>query len=363
LGISESSALPFVSVLIPVRNERHHISRCLEGVLSQDYPQDRVEVLVADAMSSDGTRNVLAEFSARDGRLRVIDNPERIASTGLNAAVRSARGEVIVRMDAHTEYAQDYVRECVTTLLGTEAASVGGPARTKAETYLERAVAAAYHSRFAVGGARFHQVAYEGYVDTVTYGCWRKTTFDLVGLFDEELVRNQDDEHNLRLTRAGEKVWQSPRIRSWYRPRGSLPALFRQYMQYGYWKVRVIQKHKLPASVRHLIPGCFVATVLFLGLAAPFALPALWAWAGLVGLYAFCVLGASAITAWQSGMDLFPVLPAVFWCYHFGYGYGFLRGVVDFFLRGSNRPSSSFTMVTRTTGQTAAHADGMEAAK
>jgi glycosyltransferase involved in cell wall biosynthesis len=312
-----------------------------------------MEVLIADGMSTDGTRNILAEYSARDDRVRVIDNPERIASTGLNAAVRSARGEVIVRMDAHTEYAQDYVRECVTTLLGTDAGNVGGPARTKATTYWERAVAAAYHSRFAVGGARFHQVAYEGYVDTVTYGCWRKTTFDHIGLFDEELVRNQDDEHNLRLTRAGEKVWQSPRIRSWYRPRGSLGALFGQYMQYGYWKVRVIQKHKLPASVRHLVPGCFVAAVLVLGLAAPFAEPALWAWVGLVGLYTVCMLGASALTAWESGLDLFPALPAVFWCYHFGYGYGFLRGVWDFLLTRSNKPSSTFTRMTRRSGQAA----------
>jgi succinoglycan biosynthesis protein ExoA len=200
----------------------------------------------------------------------VIDNPGRIVSTGLNSAIKAARGEIVVRMDAHTEYAPDYVQQCVAVLQETGADNVGGPARTRAETYLEKAVAAAYHSRFAVGGARFHDVNYEGWVDTVTYGCWRREAFDRFGYFDEELVRNQDDEHNLRIIRDGGKIWQSPKIRSWYRPRGSLSALFKQYMQYGYWKVRVIQKHKLPASWRHLVPGAFVLALLVLILLSAF---------------------------------------------------------------------------------------------
>src|SRR4029453_11974231 len=129
----------------------------------------------------------------------------------------------------------------------TDADNVGGPAHTKGIGYLQSAICAAYHSPFAVGGARFHQVDYEGDVDTVTYGCWPRKVFDQIGFFDEEFIRNQDDEFNLRLTRMGGKLWQSPRIKSWYRPRNSLRSLFRQYMQYGYWKVRVIQKHKIPA--------------------------------------------------------------------------------------------------------------------
>jgi hypothetical protein len=197
-----------------------------------------------------------------------------------------------------------------------------------------------------VGGARFRNVAYEGPVDTVTYGCWRRETFDRFGLFDEELVRNQDDEHNLRVTRGGGRVWQSPSIQSWYRPRGSLAALFRQYMQYGYWKVRVIRKHRLPASVRHLVPGLFLAAVVLLGLAAPFWAPALWAWVALVGLYLGGVGVASLLTSRRAGWDLLPTLPAVFWCYHFGYGYGFLRGLLDSLL-GKGKPGAVFTSLTR----------------
>jgi len=211
----------------------------------------------------------------------------------------------------------------------TGADNVGGPARTKADAYWQRAIAAAYHSGFSVGGARFHDPGYEGCVDTVTYGCWPRSTFEKFGLFDEELARNQDDEHNLRIIRGGGKVYQSPSIRSWYRPRGSLGTLLRQYTQYGYWKVLVIQKHKRPASPRHLIPGAFLLTLLVLGLGASAFGPARWALVSLIGLYALCLLAASTHVAWRNGWILLPVLPLVFCCYHFGYGYGFLRGVWD----------------------------------
>ena len=187
---------------------------------------------------------------------------------------------------------------------------------------------------------------YEGPVDTVYLGCWRKEAFERFGYFDKELVRNQDDEHNLRITRGGGKVWQSPKIRSWYRPRGSLAALFKQYMQYGYWKVRVIQKHKLPASWRHLVPAVFLLTLLLLSFASTISAWFLWPLAWLLAAYSLCVLGASILTARTSHWKLLPVLPPVFCCYHFGYGWGFLRGLFDFvLLRRSAR--SSFVRLTR----------------
>ena len=339
-----SGALPRVSVVIPVRNEARAVRQCVEDVLAQDYPAGLLEVVVVDGQSEDNTREIVATMASRDARVRVLENPGQIASCALNIGIAAARGDVIARMDAHTRYARDYLAQCARVLCETGADNVGGPAATEARGYLQRTIAAAYHSRFAVGNARFHQIGYEGLVDTVTYGCWPRSTFSRFGVFDEELVRNQDDEHNLRIARGGGKIWQSPRIRSWYSPRGSLSSLFHQYFQYGYWKVRVIQKHRLPASWRHLVPGAFVATVLLLAAGSP-----LWAvsWVALVavlGFYSLAMLVASLVTAARSGWGLLPALPPVFACYHTSYGLGFLCGIVDFVLL---RRRGRFTRLTR----------------
>lgn len=340
---------PSVSVILACRNEAESIERCLESVLGQEDPGGGIEFLVADGLSSDGTMEILQKIAARDPRLKVLANPGKIVSTGLNEAIRQARGAVIVRMDAHTTYAPDYVRASLEVLRETGADNVGGPARTEARSKAEQAFCAAYHSPFSVGGARFHDVHYEGYVDTVPYGCWRAEAFKRFGLFDPELARNQDDEMNLRIVRQGGKVWQSPRIRSWYSPRTSLGALFRQYMQYGYWKVRVIQKHHLPASIRHLVPGLFVGALATLLCLAPFVVWARWAFSFLFGFYLLCLLAASCKTAATSSWQFFPLFPAIFACYHFGYGYGFLRGLFDFMVmrRGSGRVFSDLTRPIR----------------
>ena len=153
----------------------------------------------------------------------------------------------------------------------------------------------AYHSPFACGGARFHNVTFQGDVDTVTFGCWRKKTFDKIGTFDEQLVRNQDDELNLRLVRMGGRIFQSPRIRCWYEPRASISALAGQYAQYGFWKVRVIRKHGSPASFRHLVPAIFVGSAMILAVSSLFGSPAGWAFGGLLGTYSFANLLASAL--------------------------------------------------------------------
>jgi len=337
---------PLVSVILPCRNERGHIEASLESVLNQEPPEGGFEIIVSDGISTDGTREYLQEVAARHSNLRVLTNTGRIVSRGLNAAIRAARGEVIVRMDAHTTYAPDYIKQCLKVLAETGADNVGGPMRTCARAYTERAIRAAFHSPYAVGGARSHSPDYEGYVDTVIYGCWRKEIFDRVGYFDEELVRNQDDEHNLRIVRAGGKVYQSKQIRSSYQVRGSLRALFAQYMQYGYWKVLVIRKHQVPASVRHLVPGAFLASLLATLVLGWFWPPALWAAGLLAGLYASLVLYASLLTASKNEWALLPLLPVVFACFHFGYGYGFLRGIVDFILL-HNAPNAKFVQLTR----------------
>jgi len=341
-----SNSNPVVSIVLPCRNEQGYIQACLESALKQDLPDGAFEILVADGMSTDGTREYLQGMAKRHPQIRFLDNPGRIVSTGLNSAIRAARGEIIVRMDAHSIYAPDYVRQCLAVMKGTGADNVGGPMQTTAATFMERAIRAVFHSRIAVGGARSHQADYEGFVDTVIYGCWKKDIFERIGYFDEELVRNQDDEFNLRLTRSGGRIYQSPRIRSWYHVRGSLGAVFRQHMQYGYWKALVIRKHRMPASFRHLVPGSFVGSLCLLMIFGLFWSPALWAAAGLVVLYIAAALAVSLVTAASSQWVLLPVLPIVVGCYHFGYGYGFLRGVLDLVLL-HNAPATQFVQLTR----------------
>lgn len=318
---------PAVSVLVPCRNEAAHIETCLRSILAQEDPPGGFEIIVADGLSTDGTRGIVARLAVEEERIRLIDNGGGIASTGLNAAIRLARGDVLVRMDAHATYAPDYLHRCLEALGASGADNVGGPYRAKGQGRAQRAVAAASSSMFAVGPQRGRQIGYEGYADTVVFGCWRRRAFERYGPFDETLRRNQDDEHNLRIVRAGGKIWQSPTIRAWYVPRSSLRALFLQYLAYGYWKVPLIVKHHGPASLRHAIPCLFVSSVVVLLALAPWWRPALWLWAGLMVVYALGVLFATLQAAARSGWDLAPRLPAAFCAIHLAYGLGFLAGL------------------------------------
>ncbi len=340
----ESGVIPEVSLVIPCRNEVRHIRACLSAIREFEAPPGGFEVLVVDGMSADGTREVVREIAGEDPRVRLVDNPERTTPHALNIGLKAARGTTVVRIDAHTRYSPDYLVACLETLQKTGADNVGGPWVAVGTGYVQRAIAAAFSSGFAVGGGRSHRSDYEGPVDTVYLGCWPKHVLEGIGGFDEELVRNQDDELNLRLSRAGGRIWQSPRIRSWYTPRDSLRLLLRQYFQYGYWKVRVIQKHRLPASVRHLIPGGFAGALLGLAVLATVWAPSRAALLLLVGLYVMAAGLAAVITAARSEWSILPLLPVVFACYHLGYGFGFLAGVWDFLVL---RKGGRFSSLTR----------------
>jgi succinoglycan biosynthesis protein ExoA len=330
-----------VSVIVPCRNEVKSIDSFLDSFRKQELTGVDWEVVIADGMSNDGTREKLKRICERDSRIRVIDNPRRIASTGLNAAIHAARNDVVLRMDVHTQYKSDYIRRSVELLTRSGAASVGGACIARGTGYVGTAIAAAFHSGFAVGGARWHRPSHEGPTDTVHLGCWRRDVLERVGLFDETLVRNQDDELNLRLRRAGGTLWQSPEIVAWYYPRASLSALFRQYFQYGFWRVAVLRKHCVPGAWRQLAPAAFVLTNLIMvaaivllgiiGHSSP-----LWLRAGLASFdltYLFASLAASLLTAKRDGWPLFPVLPFVFATYHISYGVGFLVGLFYVFAR------------------------------
>ncbi|MCP5285827.1 MAG: glycosyltransferase family 2 protein [Burkholderiaceae bacterium] len=338
-----------VSVIVPCRNEAAHIAAFAASVLAQRLPAGlALEVVVADGRSDDGTRERLHALAAADVRLRWIDNPARTTPVALNRAIAVAQGEWIVRMDVHTTYADDYVAQCVAALQATGATCVGGPWRAVADEghAVAAAIAAAFGSRFGAGGAASRRLDHSGEVDTVYLGAWRRDDLLRLGAFDEAFVRNQDDELALRIVRSGGRIWQSAAIRSCYVPRASFGALFRQFWQYGYWKVAVIRKHRLPASPRHLVPFAFVATAVLLALAAPWSVLAAGALATLLGVYAAAALAAAAGVAppWRHPLRWAAVAVA-FGCMHTGYGLGFARGLLDHGLR--RRAGARATTLTR----------------
>lgn len=321
---------PVVSVVMPIRNEERFIRRSLGAVLAQDYPADRLEVLVVDGMSSDGTRAIVRSLQQAHPAVRLIDNPGRIVPTGLNRALAQARGAIIVRVDGHTEIAPNYVRVAVSELLRSGADNVGGKMSAVGVGAFGEAVALATSSPFGVGGARFHYSDREEWVDTVYMGAWHRRVFERIGGFDEELVRDQDDELNYRLRKHGGTILLSPRLRSRYTVRGSLRSLWRQYFQYGFWKVRVLQKHPRQMRPRQFVPPTFVAALIGSALLAPLGRAGRLLCAAVVGAYISANLAASAWVARRGSRACRPWLPLVFAALHLGYGSGFLVGLARF---------------------------------
>ncbi|MDZ4778963.1 MAG: glycosyltransferase family 2 protein, partial [Planctomycetia bacterium] len=325
--IALASLLPFVTVAMPVRNESGFIHRSLGAVLAQDYPPDRYEIILADGLSTDDTRE-LALACAAGRNVRIVDNPARIAPTGMNAAIRAARGEIIVRVDGHCEIASDYVRTCVELLSTRECAGVGGPVETVGNTWVARAIAAAVSSPFGVGGNSFRTVKdREIWAGTIPFPAYPRTLFEQVGLFDEEMIRSQDAEFNARVREYGGRLLLSPAVRSTYYSRGTLRKLARQYYQYGYWKVRVLQKHPRQMAFRQLIAAGFVAWLAALAVASTFSQTARWALAGTIALYAAASIAASLVTASRNRWLDLPLLPLIFAILHITWGAGFLHGL------------------------------------
>lgn len=345
VGSQGHSPLPSVSVVIPCRNESEFIENCLRTVLQQN-PGVSYEVIVADGMSTDGTREILRDVQKREPQIRIIDNPRQIASTALNCAVACARGRIIVRIDVHTIYPSDYLAQCIETVQQDNVWTVGGPQVATSDTRLGRTIAATYQSAYAVGGAKCHFADYEGPVDHVYLGCWKREAFNNVGGFDTALIRNQDVELDLRVADAGGGLWQTPAIQSRYHVRRSLQALARQNMQFGYWKFQVVRRHPRQFKVRHLLPAIFIVAVTCLVLAGLFSETGLYALLGLIGLYlAFVVVGTIAIARVERpGVAM--LTPFVLPCYHFGYGYGFLHGLAAFII-GRRGAMARFGKLTR----------------
>lgn len=323
--------MPFVSVILPIRNEERSISQVLDCLLAQDYPSDRMEIIVVDGMSTDSTRSkVLA--AAVNHHIRILDNPRRIMATGFNIGVKAARGDVVIMMGGHTEVAQDYVKASASLLQQGVADCVGGPITTIGETEVAQAISLAMSSRFGVGGSPFRiGCRQRKYVDTVAYGAYTRNVIERSGPLDEEFVRAQDDEFNYRLRKLGGKILITPELRSEYTSRSTMLSLWRQYFGYGYWKVRVLQKHPRQMQWRQFAPATFVL-VLLLSLFFAVVRPAMGSRMILLeaGIYLLTTAIVSGSLALRNEWRLVPALALSFPVLHISYGIGFLLGLAKF---------------------------------
>ena len=325
--------LPMVSVIIPCRNEADFIEITIGSVLANDYPPEKFEVLVIDGLSDDGTAEVVAELSKDDSRVELFANPERIVPHAMNKGIAESCGDIIIRIDGHAKVAPDFIRQSVATLQAHEEAwCVGGAIETVNARFIGKAIAAAMSSPVGVGNAMFRLGQYEGHVDTIAFGAYWKWVFDKIGLFDEELVRNQDDELNMRLILGGGKIWMSRAIRSWYYPRSNLRKLWRQYFQYGFWRIRTMQKHRRPATLRQIAPLLFVLIWITLIGSSLLWWPMGWALAGFAAIYLLALLAGAVDVARKAGLKEALLAPLIFMILHFAYGLGSLKGIAWFLL-------------------------------
>ncbi len=335
---------PFVTLAIPCFNEERHIGALVEDILAQDYPADRIEVLIGDGMSSDRTREILAETAARrPGCLRVIDNPRRLQAAAMNAMITEARGDIIVRMDVHARYARDFVRQCVAVLEETGAENVGGAARPLSESWFQRAVCAALESRLAVGGSAYRNPESEGFADTVFPGAFPRRVFEVVGKFDANAITNEDAELNQRILKAGGRIYVSRRIVVHYFPRDSYTGLARQYFKYGKGRARTLLKHRGLPTVRPMVPFLMVVggmTMLATSHLHPVTPVAF-------GLYAAANIYEAVRVSRGLGLRMVPVVASIFPVLHLAHGIGFGVGLLHYALhpdwsQDNNLPTSSF---------------------
>ncbi|MBS3766126.1 glycosyltransferase family 2 protein [Candidatus Bipolaricaulota bacterium] len=324
--------LPEVSVLVPIRNEEDHIAKCLDSILENDYPHDKVEILVIDGRSDDRSREIVKEYEEMDTpEVRLLDNPERIVPTAMNIGLENATGEVIIRVDGHSFVDEDFISTSVGTLLDhDEVDVVGGPVRPalrESSTYIQKAISIALSSPLASGSPRFSGKS--GYVTTVSFGAYWARVFDEIGGFDERFVRTQDYELNYRLVNSGGKIYMNPEITSYYYPRRSFVSLWKQYFQFGFWKTKVMKKCGKLLSLGNNIPPAFILGLMASGLMAGFIPLGLLALLSLVGSYLLILsfFGLRLVSREEEKLGyIFGVILALI-TIHLSFGFGFLKGL------------------------------------
>ena len=318
-----------LSVIVPIYQEEKYIAKCIDSMLNQDYPKDDLEIILVDGMSKDKTREIVATYTAKYPFIRLIDNPERIAPCAMNRGIKEAKGDVIMRLDAHVYYPKNYFSllvEKLNELPGAE--NVGALCNTLPvnNSLTAQSIAAVLSSSFGMGNSHFRVGAdKEMEVDTVPFGCFHRSIFDKVGLYDEELVRNQDDELNARIIKAGGKIYLIPQLVCEYYARDTAKKVYKMFYQYGVFKPLVNKKLGSPATVRQFFPLFFVLGLL-VGPVVCLFLPVLW-WAYFAVIMLWFILATSFSLKDSKNLKRILTQNWIYFVVHFGYGWGYIVGI------------------------------------
>jgi GT2 family glycosyltransferase len=326
---ANSRGKPSVCLIVLMRNEERFVERCLDSLLPQLGSVADSEILCVDGMSTDRTREIVQGYAGRCPAVRLVDNPENIVSSGFNRGVREARGDLIFCLSCHALYAEDYIARCVEVSERTGADAVGGYLQTLPgrDNPVGRAISAATSSRFGVGGSSFRTGGEEQEVDTVPFGCYRREVFEIHGLFDERLVRNQDIEFNSRIRKGGGKLVISPKIELTYFNRATFAGIRQQAFNNGLWNPYTIYLVGGGLRPRHFVPMAFVLSLLVLGIGGFFWWPIWLALAGEVAVYLLAAGAAALSVSRKKHVSCFLVW-LTFIQLHVWYGLGSLWGVL-----------------------------------
>jgi len=322
----------FVSVVIPCRNEEKFIGKCLDSILANDYPKDRLELLVVDGGSEDRTREIVGEFTKKFSFIKLVDNPRKITPCAFNIGIKDSQGEIIIIMGAHATFEKDYISKCVKYLDEYKADNVGGTMITlpRENTLVGKAIVCSLSSPFGVGNSRFRTGSKKPiWVDTVFGGCYRKELFDKIGLFNEELINSQDMEFNLRLKKAGGKTLLVPDVISYYYTRSDFRSFCKNNFRNGIWAIYPLKFIKyLLLSPRHMVPLTFISSLILSGILALFWSTFLWLFSLISSLYLAVNLYFSIkIAIREKKLRYIVVLPLIFATLHLFYGFGSLIGL------------------------------------
>lgn len=319
-----------VSVIIPILNEERYIKGCLDSLIEQDYPKKFLEVILVDGLSDDKTPDIIKGYIKKYPFIKLCVNSHKTVQYAMNIGVSKATGKYIVRMDAHAWYANDYISMCVKYLQKTKAQNVGGTTVVRGKNKMQQVIAAAYHSPFALGGSKHYDESFEGYADTVAWGSFERKYLIELGMYDERLPRSEDDDLNFRIEKAGGKIFITPKIKSIYYPKETLAKLFKQYFDYGTWKVAVIKKHHKPSRIAHLIPMLFVMFIVLFGVLSFFSDLISKIFFGVMLIYFLLDIYFSFKNKYTKTFSDKILLIITHFIIHFSYGLGFWKGIFKF---------------------------------